>query len=127
MPLSLLQGDAREYRRELANQGLSITTNPKQRSYLDTYIQNYPIHKRALCVDKLGWHGEQYILANGSIGDGDKQITVYQSANAINITLAQQGTLAQWRDELCKKFAEQSRFVFLYCLRVCWSITRTVR
>ena len=112
MPLSLLQGDAREYRRELASQGLSITTNPKQRSYLDTYIQDYPIHKRALCVDKLGWHGEQYILANGSIGGDDKQITVYQSANAINSTLAQQGTLAQWRDQLCKPLAEQSRFVF---------------
>ena len=112
MPLSLLQGDAREYRRELASQGLSITTNTKQRSYLDTYIQDYPIHKRALCVDKLGWHGKQYILANGSIGGDDKQITVYQSANAINSTLSQQGTLAQWRNELCKPLAEQSRFVF---------------
>ena len=112
MPLSLLQGDAREYRRELASQGLSITTNTKQRSYLDTYIQDYPIHKRALCVDRLGWHGEQYILSNGSIGGDDKQITVYQSANAINSTLSQQGTLAQWRNELCKPLAEQSRFVF---------------
>ena len=112
MPLSLLQGDAREYRKELASQGLSITTNTKQRSYLDTYIQDYPIHKRALCVDRLGWHGEQYILANGSIGGDDKQITVYQSANAVNSTLSQQGTLAQWRDNLCKPLAEQSRFVF---------------
>lgn len=112
MPLSLLQGDAREYRRELASQGLSITTNGKQRSYLDTYIQDYPIHKRALCVDKLGWHGEQYILANGAIGSDGKQLIVYQSANAINSTIAQQGTLAQWRDELCKPLAEQSRFVF---------------
>ena len=112
MPLSLLQGDAREYRKELASKGLNITTNSKQRSYLDSYIQDYPIHKRALCVDRLGWHGEQYILSNGSIGGDDKQITVYQSANAINSTLAQQGTLEQWRDELCKPLAEQSRFVF---------------
>jgi len=112
MPLSLLQGDAREYRRELASQGLNITTNSKQRSYLDTYIQDYPIHKRALCVDKLGWHGEQYILPNGAIGGDNKQITVYQSANAINSTLSQQGTLEQWRDKLCKPLAEQSRFVF---------------
>ena len=112
MPLSLLQGDAREYRKELASQGLNITTNSKQRSYLDSYIQDYPIHKRALCVDRLGWHGEQYILSNGSIGGNDKQITVYQSANAINSTLSQQGTLAQWRDKLCKPLAEQSRFVF---------------
>ncbi len=112
MPSSLLQGDAREYRKELASQGLNITTNTKQRSYLDTYIQNYPIHKRALCVDKLGWHGEQYILPDGAIGSDSKQLIVYQSANVINSTLSQQGTLAQWRDELCKPLAEQSRFVF---------------
>ncbi|WP_300475033.1 DUF927 domain-containing protein [uncultured Psychrobacter sp.] len=112
MPLSLLQGDAREYRRELASQGLNITTNPKQRSYLDSYIQNYPIHKRALCVDKLGWHDKQYILPDRAIGSDGKQLIVYQSAHAINSTITQQGTLEQWRDELCKPLAEQSRFVF---------------
>ncbi len=112
MPSSLLQGDAREYRKELASQGLNITTNPKQRNYLDTYIQDYPIHKRALCVDKLGWHGEQYILPDSAIGNDGKELIVYQSAHAINSTIAQQGTLAQWRDELCKKLADQSRFVF---------------
>ncbi|MDE0844085.1 MAG: DUF927 domain-containing protein, partial [Psychrobacter pacificensis] len=112
MPLSLLQGDAREYRRELASQGLNITTNPKQRSYLDTYIQNYPIHKRALCVDKLGWHDKQYILPDRAIGSDGKQLIVYQSANSINSTLTQQGELAQWRDNLCKPLAEQSRFAF---------------
>lgn len=112
MPLSLLQGDAREYRKELASQGLNITTNSKQRSYLDTYIQNYPIHKRALCVDRLGWHEAQYILPDGAIGSDGKQLIVYQAAHAINSTIAQQGTLAQWRDELCKPLAKQSRFVF---------------
>lgn len=112
MPLALLQGDAREYRKELASQGLNITTNPKQRNYLDTYIQNYPIHKRALCVDKLGWHEQQYILPNRAIGSDGKQLIVYQSANSINSTLTQQGELAQWRDNLCKPLAEQSRFVF---------------
>ena len=112
MPLSLLQGDAREYRKELASQGLNITTNSKQRSYLDTYIQNYPIHKRALCVDKLGWHDKQYILPDRAIGSDGKQLIVYQSTNSINSTLTQQGELAQWRDNLCKPLAEQSRFVF---------------
>ncbi|GAF59160.1 putative inner membrane protein [Psychrobacter sp. JCM 18902] len=90
MPLALLQGDAREYRKELASQGLNITTNPKQRNYLDTYIQNYPIHKRALCVDKLGWHDKQYILPDRAIGSDGKQLIVYQSANSINSTLTQQ-------------------------------------
>lgn len=112
MPLSLLQGDAREYRKELASQGLNITTNGKQRSYLDIYIQNYPIHKRALCVDKLGWHDKQYILPDRAIGNEGKELIIYQHANAVNNTSAQKGSLDQWRDNLCKPLAEQSRFVF---------------
>ncbi|MEK6219944.1 MAG: DUF927 domain-containing protein [Psychrobacter cryohalolentis] len=114
MPISLLQGDAREYRRELASQGLDIeyAITATYRSYLDVYIQKYPIHKRALCVDKLGWHDEQYVLPDGAIGNDSKELIVYQSAHSINSTIAQQGTLAQWRDELCKKLADQSRFVF---------------
>lgn len=116
MPLALLQGDAKEYRKELASQGLSITTNSKQRNYLDAYIQDYPVHKRARCVDKLGWDGEQYILPDGTIGgDNTKELIVYQSANSLNSTLAQQGTLAQWRDELCQPLAGQSRLVFSIC------------
>ena len=83
-----MQGDAREYRKELVSQGLNITTNPKQRNYLDTYIQNYPIHKRALCVDKLGWHDKQYILPDRAIGNDGKQFIVYQFANAINTSPA---------------------------------------
>ncbi len=112
MPLSLLQGDTREYRKELASQGLNITTNPKQRSYLDTYIQNYPISKLGLCVDKLGWHDKQYVLPDRAIGNKGKDLIIYQHANAVNNTLAQKGSLDQWRDELCKPLAEQSRFVF---------------
>ena len=112
MPLDLLQGDTREYRRELARQGLSITTNNRQRSYLDAYIQGYVIQKRALCVDKLGWHDKQYVLPDRTIGDDGKQLIIYQSAHTINNTISQKGTLAQWRDQLSKPLAEQSRFVF---------------
>ncbi|MGM8898451.1 MULTISPECIES: DUF927 domain-containing protein [unclassified Psychrobacter] len=112
MQLSLLQGDSHEYRRELASQGLNITTNIKQRSYLDAYIQDYPIQKRASCVDKLGWHGDQYILPDGAIGGDGKQLVVYEYAHRINSTLAQQGTLNQWNEKLCKPMAEQSRIAF---------------
>lgn len=63
-------------------------------------------------MDKLGWHDGQYILPDSAIGGDGKQLIVYQSAHAINSTIAQQGTLAQWRDELCKPLADQSRFVF---------------
>lgn len=112
MPLALLQGDAREYRKELASQGLLITTNQKQRSYLDAYIQDYPAYQRALCVSKLGWQGERYVLPDRTLGGNNDELIVYQSSHAINSTLAQKGSLDEWRDKLCKPLADQSRFVF---------------
>ncbi|WP_169391430.1 MULTISPECIES: DUF927 domain-containing protein [Psychrobacter] len=112
MPLALLQGDAREYRRELANQGLLITTNQKHRVYLDAYIQDYPAYQRALCVSKLGWYGERFVLPDTTLGGDDNELIVYQSSHAINSTLAQKGSLEQWRDNLCQPLADQSRFVF---------------
>lgn len=112
MPLALLQGDAREYRRELANQGLLITTNQKHRVYLDAYIQDYPAYQRALCVSKLGWYGERYVLPDTTLGGDNNELIVYQSSHAINSTLAQKGSLDDWRDKLCKPLADQSRFVF---------------
>lgn len=112
MPMQLLQADTREYRRELASFGLIISTNSKQRSLLDAYIQNYPTYQRGLCVDKLGWHGDKYVLPDTTLGADDGQLIVYQAANAINSTLTQRGTHAQWRDKLSQPLAEQSRFVF---------------
>ncbi|MGP4963808.1 DUF927 domain-containing protein [Psychrobacter celer] len=112
MPMQLLQADTREYRRELASFGLIISTNSKQRSLLDAYIQNYPIYQRGLCVDNLGWHGDKYVLPATTLGADDGQLIVYQAANAINSTLTQRGTHAQWRDKLSQPLAEQSRFVF---------------
>ncbi|WP_201530721.1 DUF927 domain-containing protein [Psychrobacter sp. LFX-11D] len=112
MPAEMLQGDVRDYRRKLASFGLNITTNARQRSYLDTYIQDYPAYTRGLCVDKLGWHDDQYILPDRSFGGDGKELIVYQSTHAANNALARKGSLDQWRDELCRPLADQSRLVF---------------
>ena len=108
-------GDTREYRKYLASQGLIITPNTKHRQYLDIYLQQHPIETRALCVDKLGWHGDRYVLHNHSLGENTDEMTVYQSDSTNSGTLSQRGTLVQWRDEICKPIAEQSRLVFSLC------------
>ena len=108
-------GDTREYRKYLASQGLIITPNTKHRQYLDIYLQQHPIKMRGLCVDKLGWHNDRYVLHNRSLGGKDDEIIVYQSNNAISNVLSERGTVVQWRDEICKLIAEQSRLVFSIC------------
>lgn len=108
-------GDTREYRKYLASQGLIITPNTKHRQYLDIYLQQHPIKIRGLCVDKLGWHNDRYVLHNRSLGGKDDEIIVYHSNNVISNVLSERGTLVQWRDEICKLTAEQSRLVFSIC------------
>lgn len=108
-------GDTREYRKYLASQGLIITPNIKHRQYLDIYLQQHPIETRALCVDKLGWHGDRYVLHNRTLGKNADEMTVYQSDSINSNALSQRGTVVQWRDEICKLIAEQSRLVFSIC------------
>jgi len=109
------QGDTREYRKGLASHGLIITPNTKHRHYLDIYLQQYPIRVKGLCVDKPGWHGDRYVSHNRSLGGNDDEVVVYQSNNTISNVLSEKGTLVQWRDEICKLIAEQSRLVFSIC------------
>ncbi|STX28467.1 inner membrane protein [Legionella beliardensis] len=111
MPLSLLQGDSSEVRRELANLGLSISPNKIARDLLATYLQVFPVEARARCVDKLGWHGETFITASQAIGNSSERI-VFQNTNAIESALSVSGSVEDWRDTIGALSAGNSRLVF---------------
>lgn len=115
IPMESFHGNTSDYRKYLTNQGLIITSDTKHRPYLDILLQKHPIEKRALCVDKLGWHDNRYVLQSRSLGGNDDEIIVYQSNTNISKAPSQRGTLVQWRDEVCKPIAEQSRLVFSLC------------
>lgn len=111
MPAKYLQGDAGEYLRELASQGLRISTERKAQQALSAYLANHPTTKRAICVDSVGWHNEAYVLPNTTLNSGNNTI-VYQPNKPIDVIYTQQGTLQQWREELSSKIGDQSRVVF---------------
>ncbi|STX50977.1 inner membrane protein [Legionella busanensis] len=111
MPLSLLQGDSSEVRRELANLGLSISPNKIARDLLATYLQVFPVEARARCVDKLGWHGETFITASQAIGNSSERI-VFQNTNAIESALSVSGSVKDWQDTIGALSAGNSRLVF---------------
>ncbi|MDT0478515.1 DUF927 domain-containing protein, partial [Streptomyces sp. DSM 41014] len=80
MPLSLLQGDAREYRQILADLGLDIAPSRKARDLLTAYIQTYNSDRRALSVNKTGWHDDSYVLPHHIIGANPKEPIVLQTS-----------------------------------------------
>lgn len=114
IPVSLLHKDSREYRQQLSNKGLIIATSSKATSCLDTYLNFYPTNEIALCVDTVGWHGNQYVLPNQSFGDDN--MIIYQSASSNSTHYNQKGTLLDWQQNVSQLVAEQSRVAFSICV-----------
>lgn len=111
MPLSLLQGDCSDIRRELARLGLNISPNRAARDLLASYLQVFLVEDRARCVDKLGWHGDVFVTASQCIGQSTEKI-VFQNSNAIEPASSTKGTVDEWRDSIGNLAKGNSRLVF---------------
>lgn len=111
MPLALLQGDVSELRRELARLGLAISPNKLARDFLTSYLQVFPVEARARCVDKLGWYGEVFVTAKGTIGSTSEKV-VFQNTNAIEPALSCAGSVESWRESIGQLAAGNSRLIF---------------
>ena len=110
MPLELLEGDCAEVRRELAHKGVSIEPSKRGRDLLAIYLKKSPTEDRALCVERLGWYGDSYILAKKVIGTS-KDIIVFQNPHGIETAFSQSGTVEQWRDTIGRFAIGNSRFI----------------
>ncbi|MDE2260850.1 MAG: DUF927 domain-containing protein, partial [Betaproteobacteria bacterium] len=111
MPMEMLQGDGADVRRALARLGVSIAPSKSARDILNSFLQAYPVEKRARCVERLGWHGGVYVTNTESIGQAS-EIVVFQNSHAIEPALSVSGTPEQWRDSVAAIAAGNSRLVF---------------
>lgn len=101
--------DSSEYQKQLLSEGLSL--NKSAVKALDAFFINHPTNKRVLCVNKVGWYGDSYLLPELTFGN-DKDSIVYQPEHYTENVYTQKGTLEEWRSELCKPLAEQTRIAF---------------
>ena len=111
MPLELLQGDGLDVRRELACKGLTISPSKRTRDLLISYLQVWPVQRRARCVDRLGWHGDVYVTPTESIGQ-KKEIIVFQNAQAIEPAFSVSGSVGEWQESVAALACGNSRLVF---------------
>ena len=112
MPMQLLQGDGSEVRRELADQGVTISPERKSRDLLTTYLNGYPSDTFALCVDRLGWHGLRYVMPQHTYGEQQGQLTVFQQSSVMVASFYPLGSLADWQQQISQPCANHSRLVF---------------
>lgn len=115
MPASLLQGDSKELRQILADMGLGITTSLKARNYLTAYLQTYDTPKRALSVNKTGWHENSYVLPHCVINGSKNEPIVLQTSAPLEHGYSVKGTLQDWQNNIAIPVAEQSRLAFALC------------
>ena len=114
MPAELFKGSGEELRGILLNGGLAISPNGRDRQWFASYLQRYQPSTRLTCTNRLGWHGDQYVLPNEQIdlsGDTPDQV-VYQNGGGVQPAFAQSGTLAQWQQQISRYAQGNSRLLF---------------
>lgn len=114
IPMELFQTDGTELRKTLANQGLRITPDKKGRDLFQSYLIQYPCDKNILCVNKVGWHNDCYILPHQTFGRSDETI-VYQSALGLDNKYKCHGNLEDWRQDVSQCIEKHNLLVFSLC------------
>lgn len=113
IPMQHFQTDGADIRKALSDQGVTISVNGYERKLFLFYLANYPITQLAVCVSRIGWYRNQFILPNKTIGQNDSgEIVVYQSENASLSKYSTKGTLHEWQQHIAI-LAENHPFLIL--------------
>jgi len=112
MPMSILSGDGNELRGRLLSGGLEISSNRKARELLATYIQTAKPEGKARCVSRIGWHDNSFVLPDTTIGCGNDEQVLYQSAHGTEHSYRTAGTLEGWQANVGRPCSGNSRLLF---------------
>lgn len=116
LSMELFQTDGADLRRVLANQGVRIASSRKARELFSSYLSNYPVNKSALCVDRVGWHDDVFVLPHKQIGQAKNgDLIVYQSHTAIDNRYKDKGDLSHWISQVSQPVENHSLLVFSLC------------
>lgn len=112
LSMELFQSDGVELRKALAYQGVIIAPDGKARNLLQSYLMSYPTETRALCVDRVGWHDNVFVLPNEQIGQHENDdLIVYQTTQGIDSNYQSNGTLEQWQKDISIPISTHSKLV----------------
>lgn len=112
MPMEMLSGDGQDMRKFLLDGGLKRIENGKARGLLTQYLFSAAPDVRARCVDRIGWHGESFVLPDVTIGGNNGDKVIFQSAHTGANDFKTQGTLEDWQGEVAAYCVGNSRLVF---------------
>ena len=112
MPMDMLAGRGDGLHSILLSMGLSISNGTKAKNLLSQYIQDCEGNGISICVNRLGWHKESYVLPNQTIGNAEGKEILYQTDFPSNLGFSQSGTLKQWQTKVARFGVGNSRIAF---------------
>jgi putative DNA primase/helicase len=115
MPAQMLAGEGSEWAGYLRAMGLQMAPGTKARNLLARYVDTRRVQARAICTDRVGWHGGIYVLPSSSIGQAEGLRYVFQSEGGIDDQYKQRGELDAWRREVAMLAAGNTRLIFALC------------
>lgn len=127
MPMSMLKGDGSDIRGHLLQGGLDIAPGRKGRELLSSYLGTARPSARALAVNRVGWHGNAYILSTVAIGQPAGERLILQSTNAPTLATARAGSLDGWRASIGQYCVGNSRLAFGVSIAVCGPLLSLLR
>ena len=112
MPAARLAGAGDPLRAELLRLGFELEPRRDAKAWLLEYLITAEPETRARCVGRVGWHGETYVLPDGSIGtaEGSEQVLL-QTAEKPDHAFNMAGQLADWQAEIAAPAQGNSRLV----------------
>jgi uncharacterized protein (DUF927 family) len=111
MPMSLLSGDGNECRARLLDGGLFLAPGRKARDLLTVYLQTMKPEARALCVARVGWHGDNFVLPGETVGPEGAGAVLFQTTFDTDHYLNVCGTADDWRANVGRFCSGNSRLI----------------
>jgi uncharacterized protein (DUF927 family) len=111
MPMNLLAGDGTEYRARLLEGGLFIAPGRKARDLLTMYLQNAQPEASVLCVGRVGWHRDAFVLPGETVAPDGAEPVLLQTQHDAEHLLKVSGTLEEWRANVGAFCAGNSRLI----------------
>ncbi len=113
LSMELFQTDGADLRKALAYQGVMIAPDQRARNLFQCYLMSYRTGQYALCVDRVGWHGDVFVLPHQNFGQNNSgDLIVYQSNNSLDNRYQCKGTLEQWRSNVAQIVENHNLLVF---------------
>jgi putative DNA primase/helicase len=111
LPRAMLAGDGSDARKALLMDGLYIAPSQKARGLLNSFLLQVRSPVRARATQRIGWHGNAFVLPDDAFGGADDDKLLLQTSTANEHCFRQAGTLQSWQQNVARYAVGNSRLV----------------